>query len=48
LRVVHLGSKLGVLVLEVEHHGDAGEIESGVEQFADTTQPVQIVGAVAP
>jgi hypothetical protein len=42
-----LRSQLGVLCLEVQHHADAGQIEPGVEQVADTAQPFQVVGAVA-
>jgi hypothetical protein len=35
------------LVLELQHHRDAGEVESGVEQDTDAAQPDQVVSAVA-
>ena len=41
------GAQLIVLVLEVHDDGDAGEVQTGLEQVGDTAQPVQIVGAVA-
>jgi hypothetical protein len=36
-----------VLGFEVEDHGDAGEVETGVEQLADPVEPIHVVGAVA-
>jgi hypothetical protein len=47
LPFLFLRAQLAVLVLQVHDHGDAGEVEPGVEQVADATQPVQVVGAVA-
>jgi hypothetical protein len=38
---------LGVLVLQVHDHGDAGKVKSGLEQVADAAQPVQVIGAIA-
>jgi hypothetical protein len=41
-----LGAEVDVLFLELEDHGDAGEVEAGVEQYADAAQPGQ--GGLAP
>ena len=38
---------MGVLCFEIEDHGDAGEVEAGVEQVADAAEAVEVVGAVA-
>ena len=42
-----LGTELGVLVLQVQDHADAGEVQPGLEQVADPAQPLKVVGAVA-
>jgi hypothetical protein len=44
---LHLPSQFAVLLLEVEDHADAGEVQSGVQQVTDTAQPFEIVSAVA-
>ena len=36
-----------VLVLQVEHHRDAGQVQPGLEQGVNALQPVQVVLAVA-
>lgn len=41
------GTELGVLVLQVQDHADAGEVQPGLEQVADMAQPLEVVGAVA-
>lgn len=46
-RFLLLRAQLAVLVLQVHHHRDAGEVEPGLEQVADAAQPIQVVGAIA-
>ena len=46
--VVQRCMQLGVVGFEMEHQGDTGQVEPGVEQFADTPQPVEVVAAVTP
>ncbi len=42
-----LGEQLRVVVFQVEDAADAGEIDTGGDQFADSPQTSQIVGAIA-
>ena len=34
-----------LLCLEIDDHADAGEVQSSVEEVADPSEPVQVVGA---
>ena len=45
--VLHFGAKLVVLVLQVQDHRDPDEVEPALEQGADASEPVDVVGAVA-
>src|SRR6478609_1310752 len=40
-------AQLLVLVLEVEQHAHAGEVDAGPDELGDATQPSKVVGAVA-
>jgi hypothetical protein len=42
-----VGAQNGVIVLKIEHEGDAGEVEAGGQQLADATDSSEVVVAVA-
>src|SRR6478735_11498645 len=46
--VLDLPAQASVLVLQVEQHPDAGEVDAGGHEVGDTAQPQEVVGAVAP
>lgn len=39
-------AKVSVLVLELQDHGDTGEVQTSREQVTDAAEPVEVVGAV--